>query len=80
MARAREGAVGSLKGPPGEHELTLRQADQARTDFRGDRGRHRIRDREAGANAEPEGPRPVAVASFLGGAVLAALPSFIFIH
>jgi hypothetical protein len=33
MARADKSAVGSLKGPPGERELTRRRADQARTDL-----------------------------------------------
>jgi hypothetical protein len=33
MARGGEGAVEPLKGPRGEYDLALRQADQARTDF-----------------------------------------------
>ena len=33
MAGAGGNAVGRLRRPPSEYDLTLRQADQARTDF-----------------------------------------------
>ena len=77
MAGSGGNAVGRLRRPPTEYDLTLRQADQARTDFAviGD-------DLEFIMSRLAQVPRRkdvgwVALASFLGGAVFATCVNLI---
>ena len=80
MAGAGGSTVGRLRRPPTEYDLTLRQADQARSDFAAiEDGQEFIIALVSKVPTRKE-LAWVAAGSFVGGAAIATLVNLIFVH
>jgi hypothetical protein len=80
MARAGGNTVGRLRRPPTEYGLTLRQADQARSDFAAiEDGLEFIMAQMSKVPKRRE-LAWVAAGSFVSGAAIATLVNLVFVH
>ena len=69
-----------MRRPPSEYELTLRQVDQARSDFAAIEDGHEFIIAEVSKVPTEKTLAWVAAGSFMSGAALAALVMLFFVH
>jgi hypothetical protein len=72
--------VGPVRRPPGEYDLTLRQADQARTDFAAIEDGIEFIIGQMSRVPSQKTLAWVAAGSFVSGAALAVLVMLLFVH
>ena len=80
MAGAGGSTVGPVRRPPGEYELTLRQADQARSDFAAIEDGLEFIMAQMSKVPTQKALAWVAAGSFVSGAAFAALVILLLVH